>query len=302
MDESLEDQKGNAASFHAFLDLIRLPNLFTAVADVLAGFYLAGGRADEWSELVRLAVSSACLYAGGVALNDVCDAAQDASERAHRPIPSGKISRAAALHGAMTLLLAGVIIAATVSEQAALVSAAITCSIAFYNFLKRTWLAPPLMGLCRAWNLLLGMYGMETLIPPPAFRAMLAMFVYVTSLTFFAGREARISPRWRLIFGSTGMAVAILSLWGFRWYGYNARFAEYRYLAAAMLAVVLYLARCAVIDPSPPMVQRAVKMCVLGIVLLDACVAWVSAGPLAAASVSFLLIPSLWAGRFLRVT
>lgn len=303
MDESLDHLKRRRSTrARAFLDLVRLPNLFTAAADVLAGFFFAGGLAGEWFVVVRLAAASVCLYAGGVVLNDVCDAVQDADERPQRPLPSGVISRSTALYISLTFLAFALLVSATVSGQALLVSAAITASILLYNFLKQTPLAPPLMGLCRSWNLLLGMHGMETLLPMPAIRPMAAMFLYVTSLTVFARREAGETSRLRIIAGCAGMALAVISIWGFRWYGYNARYADYRYLVAAMLAGILYCFATVTMKPSPLRVQRAVKMLVLGIVLLDACVAWVSAGHFAALAVLTLLVPSLLLARFLRVT
>ncbi len=290
------------SSRRAYLDLVRLPNLFTAAADVLAGFLFAGGSSDEWYILLRLMAASVCLYAGGVALNDVCDADQDATQRPHRPIPAKLISHSTALRMSSALLIGGVAISATVSAQALLVAMAIFSSIIIYDFLKSMPVAPLFMGLCRAFNLLLGMYGLETLIPLPAVRPMSAMFLYVASLTVFARREASGRSRLQLSMGMLGMAAALLSLWGFRWYGYNARYPEYRILAGALLVVVLYLGLTTMWDPSPRRVQRAVRTLVLGIVVLDACVAWVAAGPLAGFCVLALLIPAVILARFLRVT
>ncbi len=287
---------------HGYFDLVRLPNLFTAAADVLAGFLFAGGKPDEWFALIRLVAASVCLYAGGVALNDVCDAEQDTEERPHRPIPSGLIARTTALRFAGVLLVSGVAIAATVSAQALVVTTAIIASIISYNLLKGTPLAPPVMGLCRAFNLLLGMYGLETLLPLPAVRPMGVMWLYVASVTFFARKEARGGSRFRLLLGTAGIGAAVLGLWSFRWYGYNARYADYRYLAAAMLAAVCYLGVSAFLRPSPQRIQRAVKSFVMGIILLDACISWVSTGALAGLGVAALLIPCVLLARTMRVT
>src|SRR5207249_7913430 len=91
------------------LALLRPPNVFTAVADSFAGLVLvrAGAVADDDPGLWLLP-ASACLYLGGMALNDYFDREVDARERPGRPIPSGSVppALAAALGGG--LLVAGV--------------------------------------------------------------------------------------------------------------------------------------------------------------------------------------------------
>src|SRR4051794_10139688 len=73
----------------AYLALLRPANVVTALADVLAGAAVAG---EPWSaSLPWLLASTACLYAGGVVLNDVADRTIDAAERPERPIPSGAV-------------------------------------------------------------------------------------------------------------------------------------------------------------------------------------------------------------------
>jgi 4-hydroxybenzoate polyprenyltransferase len=55
----------------AYLELLRPPNVVTAIADVLAGYAVAGrGRPEA---LPWLIAASVCLYAGGVVLNDFFD-------------------------------------------------------------------------------------------------------------------------------------------------------------------------------------------------------------------------------------
>ena len=68
-----------------YLELMRPANVATALADVLAGYAVAGlgnPRALPW-----LLLSTACLYAGGVVLNDFFDRDVDRLERPERPIP-----------------------------------------------------------------------------------------------------------------------------------------------------------------------------------------------------------------------
>src|SRR5207244_765969 len=74
------------------LALLRPPNVFTAVADSAAGLLLArqGGALARDPGLWCLA-ASACLYLGGIALNDYFDRDVDARERPERPIPAGAV-------------------------------------------------------------------------------------------------------------------------------------------------------------------------------------------------------------------
>lgn len=290
------------STFRDWLDLVRLPNLFIATADILAGFFFAGGLPGEWFVLLRLILASMCLYAGGVALNDVVDVEQDLRERPHRPIPSERISGATALRFVFASLGCGVLLAATVSAQALLVSLALCISIFSYNFLKQTPVAPPIMGLCRALNLLLGMHGLDTLLPLPAVRPMTAVFVYVAAVTYFGRKEARGGSRIQLLAGLAGIVAAVGMLRGFRWYGYNARHVEYLVVVGPMMALVLIVGLHAVWRPTGPNVQRAVKIFVMGIVAVDACIAWVAAGPVAASAVAAMLFPCILLARTLRVT
>ncbi|MZG15114.1 prenyltransferase, partial [Streptomyces sp. SID5914] len=78
----------------AWAELLRLPALFTVPGDALAGAAAAGARPGPRT---LLAIgSSLCLYEAGMALNDWADRAEDAAERPHRPLPSGRIRPAAA--------------------------------------------------------------------------------------------------------------------------------------------------------------------------------------------------------------
>jgi len=48
----------------AYLELVRLPNLFTAVGDTMAGYLIVSQGVDiSWRHLATLMVASVCLYA-----------------------------------------------------------------------------------------------------------------------------------------------------------------------------------------------------------------------------------------------
>jgi 4-hydroxybenzoate polyprenyltransferase len=99
-----------ASTLRGYLELVRLPNVFTAMADVAMGFlftradFLPGE--DGWLLGLLLAASS-LLYAAGVVLNDVFDLEVDAVERPHRPLPSGRVSPAVARWLGWELLVVG---------------------------------------------------------------------------------------------------------------------------------------------------------------------------------------------------
>src|SRR5262245_19490117 len=85
-----------SAAMHAplkpYLHAVRLPNLFTAGADSLAGWLICGGALAAVAGWGPLVLASMAFYAGGFALNDVFDLELDRRERPARPLPSGAIS------------------------------------------------------------------------------------------------------------------------------------------------------------------------------------------------------------------
>src|SRR5262249_11279861 len=100
-----------------YAQLIRLPNVFTAIADIALGALVARALPERWLPFSLLAFTSAFLYGAGMVWNDFFDIEQDRKERPFRPIPSGRISReTAALFGAA--LLAGGLLFALIAAWA----------------------------------------------------------------------------------------------------------------------------------------------------------------------------------------
>ncbi|GHB16013.1 hypothetical protein GCM10010377_01890 [Streptomyces viridiviolaceus] len=139
----------------AWAELLRLPALFTVPGDALAGAAAAGARPGPRT---LLAIgSSLCLYEAGMALNDWADRAEDAVERPHRPLPSGRIRPAAALTAACGLTGAGLVLAARAGRPALAVAAPLAATVWAYDLaLKHTPAGPTAMAAARALDLLLG--------------------------------------------------------------------------------------------------------------------------------------------------
>src|SRR5438067_2386375 len=83
--------------WRAYAQLVRLPNVFTAMADITLAALATAALRERWPVFVLLLLASSCLYCGGMVWNDVFDVEQDRRERPFRPLPSGRVSRGAAM-------------------------------------------------------------------------------------------------------------------------------------------------------------------------------------------------------------
>ncbi|MFI7401972.1 SCO3242 family prenyltransferase [Streptomyces sp. NPDC049541] len=139
----------------AWAELLRLPALFTVPGDALAG---AAATASAPDPRTLLAIgSSLCLYEAGMALNDWADREEDAAERPHRPLPSGRIHPAAALTTACALTGVGLTLAARAGRPALAVAAPLAATVWAYDLaLKHTPAGPLAMAAARGLDLLLG--------------------------------------------------------------------------------------------------------------------------------------------------
>ena len=172
-----------------WLELLRLPNLFTVPGDVLVGWALTGLRGSP----APAVCASLCLYAAGLFLNDWRDAAVDARERPARPIPSGRVRRRTVGLVGAALLALGVLLAWG-GWHAAL---ALAAAILLYDLLAKDipGLGVAVMGLCRALNVLLGAacawpgHALPPL-PPELLCAMAFFWAYIVLVSVVARDEA----------------------------------------------------------------------------------------------------------------
>lgn len=142
----------------AWLQLFRVPNLFTVPGDPLAGFLIAtGGALDQ--RVIPAIVASLCIYSAGLAMNDVIDYKEDLAERPKRPLPSGAISRSAAITAILALCAVGIgTLHAGLGPRSAVMGVALLLTVWLYNFTtKRLPVIGALtMGTCRGLSVILG--------------------------------------------------------------------------------------------------------------------------------------------------
>jgi len=291
-----------------YAQLVRLPNLPTALADICLGALATRALPGHWLPFLLLLPASGCLYSGGMVWNDFFDVDQDRSERPGRPIPSGRVSRReAGLFGA-GLLAAGVLLAvlaglsqALVADGASRLPAVLACLLVGCIFLYDGWLkraapGPVAMGSCRALNVLLGVSACGSLAPPGMHLAAV-VGLYIVGVTWFARTEARVSNRSALK-GAAGVMLAALLLaipLPVTAPAASSSFLFPYLLVGLGFAVGLPVSR-AVADPSPVNVQAAVKRAIFALVLLDAVLATACAGA-AGLLILLLLTPSLYLSR-----
>jgi len=297
--------------------------VFTAAADVTMGYIITHGDLRP-AELFSLLVAASCLlYLSGMVLNDVFDAQVDARERPERPIPSGRVSLRAATAVGWAMLASGVLVAWFTSFIASDwrpggVATVLAASVVLYDAaLKRTPLAPLLMGACRMLNVLLGMslapLATEAASPhlrwgtPAAWLIALGIGIYIVGVTIFARTEARASSRPRLLGGMAVMigGMALLAMVP-AWTNNSPPLLVARngwYLLWAVLALVT-ARRCtlAILQPAPLRVQVAVRHGVQSIIVLDAAVCVGYAGPFWGLAVFALIFPTLLLAQWLKAT
>lgn len=322
-----KDPLSSKARLLDYLQLMRVSNVFTAVADVSMGFLLVRPELAPVGVLLALIAASILLYSAGMVFNDVFDFPRDRRERPERPIPSGRISLKTARRLGLTLLLAGWIagwsagfLPGAVSDwgwRGGVIATLLVIMILAYNrVLKHTPAGPLAMGSCRLLNVLLGMsagvpltddanimgFGSAQLV------AAAGIGIYVTGITWFARSEATTSQR-----GQLGLAIGTMML-GIGMLGMVHRLLlqqqgppvvllePYWWMLLGMLAVPI-LRRCtiAISDPEPRQVQLAVRHALWSLIMLDAALVLLVHQELALAIVA-LLIPTAILGKWIAST
>ena len=280
--------------------LARPANIITAYADILAGY--AAAPAATPTALPFLLLATTGLYGGGVVFNDVFDAEVDATERPERPIPNGTVSVKAAVALGAVLLGGALFFAWRWSPLSGIVAAATAVAALVYDRIGKhhSVLGPVNMGLCRALNLLLGVTAGGEIA---GFHWLLAAvpLCYIAAITSLSRGEVK---------GGTRAAAIISGCW------LTATLVLFFVVAISeglragwclpFVAVLLFKNfgpfRRAFQSLTFVAIRGAVKTGILSLILLNASLAAVFAGPWYAVGVLLLYVPATLLAKLFAVT
>ncbi|MFF5171709.1 SCO3242 family prenyltransferase [Micromonospora sp. NPDC000089] len=197
------------------VELVRAPAALSVPGDVVAGAAAAGALGPRTA---GLAGASTLLYWAGMAANDWADRRLDAVERPERPIPSGRVTPAAAVGLAAGLTAAGLGLAAAAGgRRATAVAVGLAATIWGYDLAaKNTAAGPAVMAACRGLDVLLGATGGR---PARALPAALTVAAHTWTVTALSRREVTGAdaalPR-RTLAGTAAVALAAAAPTGSR--------------------------------------------------------------------------------------
>lgn len=287
----------------SFLELIRFPNLFTAMADIMAAAWIVSGLMNPLysKELYYLMLASATLYGFGIIFNDYFDYTIDKKERPERPLPSGRISkRTAVIYGVILLLIAFALSYLT-SLTSLMIAAILSFTILLYDrFAKHHYFYGPLtMGICRSLNLLLGFSLINGTLSQYWWISIISL-IYIFTVTFLARAEVGDGTYpvrvWAMALIVILCSVAVL------WIG------KANYLLMSIVALLIFLVWTfkgigpALKTPTAKYIQKAVEVCIVGLPLLVAALATPFGGLLAYVSVAVFMLLSYIFSRLFAVT
>ncbi len=317
----------------AFFRLVRFPAVFTVLADLSMGFLLADGNTEiyqaNWTLFGVLCISSICFYWAGMALNDLVDLKRDREnpDRCCRPLPAGKISVqnakiVIAILFSVGIIAGGIACVESVNPKLSVIALiGLATAIILYDCVfKFYWIAPLLMGLCRALNILfaLSLNLTGTIGQNPAYLWVLAAFcVYITGVTWFARLEnepgegdfqlgdldnsrssllIRLIPV-ALIAGGVLLLIPLLDS------GTSPeKLLRWRLLVGVLALMVGSRALQAVLNGNPAVIGPVVGYCLLTLIVLDAAVVFQIHGAYPSICIIGLLIPAILFNRLTYIT
>lgn len=291
--------------------------------------------------------SGVCLYWGGMVLNDVFDVRRDLRARRERPLASRAISVSKARVAGIGMLALGVLIAAVIgwmepsniqSWVPAFVTIGLVMAIVLYDGpLKRTPVAPMVMGLCRVLSFLLGATAATAAVGSlsngvladlalgdsvfleirwVALMFALGMGTYIAGITTFGRREAVGDQTIHLPVGLAMMFFGAILIGTAPYMGGSGAKGGpswrtvwqidpvfvFPFAIFLMVAATLINGRRAAGNPSPKSIQATIRSGLLAIIPLAAAITMLALGAIPAVGVFALMLPSAWLSKRFRMT
>lgn len=296
-----------------YLQLTRPANVITAIADIWAGFAIAGawdylatnwiyGDQQFWQNLLWLSLSTIGLYAGGVAFNDIADAELDAIERPERPIPSGRASKSHAMIMSTLLLIFGIVCAFQVNQVAGFLAIAVAACALLYDFWGKHQriLGPINMGLCRSGNLLLGI-SVAPEVLQKIWPIALVPLIYVAAITMISRGEVHGKNRKALFVGGLMYTSIFVAIFGLAYLDSPGYLQVIPFLALLGFMLFPPLLK-AIRTQEAKFIGKSVKAAVISLILVNASIAAAFSGWPIGIIVLLLLPISLWLAKKFAVT
>jgi 4-hydroxybenzoate polyprenyltransferase len=292
-----------------YMQLMRIPNVFTAMADIFMGYLIVRQSFFPLRDFFFLLTASCCLYTGGMVLNDIFDYDQDLRERPQRPLPSGRIRIISAWKLCLALGLMGICCAALAGKQSFLIAVLLLITIILYDvLLKHYWTGPIAMGCCRMLNVLLGM--------SPMLQSMLSlegnifwqilpacvMGSYIIGVTWLARNEAFTNTNLQLF---PSIVLINLMFSAMALILFQASFQDSLvpwFLLALSVGLINRSLIKALFTPEPVPIQKAVKTCLLCYIPLTGALASGLFPSWESFSILLLLAPATWLGKWIYST
>lgn len=271
-----------------YLQLLRIPGIFTAISNVVMGFLVSHTATDNQVLLLPLVVSSGLLYSSGMVLNDYFDYEVDKTQRPTRPIPSGKIRRQSALILGIIFLSGANIAGFFVGIQAVLLTVTISGLILLYNMKMKHIATIGIFTLCliRVLSVYLGFTAIGfslnlALVPLP-----LAFLVASISVLSRVETESATSKTTILNLILIGFSVISLLM-------ISSQNEKYDYLMFFSLFIGLILFSVLKFNKkTSTAIQNKITYHLLSIIFLDATLIAVFSNVLEAAMVAVLFVPA----------
>jgi hypothetical protein len=190
----------SASVWRAWLQMARVSNTPTTVSNTVAGAVLVSTTAAGWT-VAAVAAAIALFYTAGMILNDVFDEAIDRRERPERPLPSGLVSRQAALLAVIVLFVAGELLLALEGWRPVVAGLGLIGLIVLYDaWHKGNALSPLLMAACRLMVYVIAGLAVASALNTELWGAAALLFVYIVGLTQVAKAEGGgIAARWPVL-------------------------------------------------------------------------------------------------------